>query len=89
LSVNVRARRGQVRRLVTAVAELHQVAHLVAGRELDQAQAVARQVETHSLGVHGERVAEVQAGRQVVLVKVDLQGTSGASPGVRKRRPGR
>src|SRR3954471_15355419 len=60
----------QVRGLVTALAKLHHVAISIAGRKLHQAKAVANRVQPHGFGVDGDRVAEVEAVRQVAVVKL-------------------
>src|SRR3954451_3806321 len=61
----------QDRSLVAAGSELDEVRHAVAGRELDDAEAVPARVEAHRLGVDGDRRPEVQACRQIATMQLD------------------
>src|SRR3546814_4203837 len=63
----------QIGRVVAALGELHEVADAVAGGELQQAQPVASEVETHGLAVDGNRPAEGEAPRQVASVQVNFR----------------
>jgi hypothetical protein len=54
-----------------ALGDLHQMGIAVARGQLHQAQPVAARVEPHGFGVDGDDGAKVQAGGQVVLVKLD------------------
>ena len=61
----------EIGRRVVAAVELHEVRTAVAGRELNEAQAVAIDVEAQGLGVDGDARTEREAGRQIVLVQCD------------------
>ena len=72
--------------MVVAVAELHDMGGAIAGRKLDEAQAVAVGVETHGLGIDGDAVAPGQTVGQITVVQVDghglgLRGRSGPPAG--------
>ncbi len=67
----------QVGRVVTAGAELHQVAGLVAGGELNQAKPVPGDIEPHGLGVDGNDFAQVESVGQVVVMQLNVQVATG------------
>src|SRR3954453_3863547 len=60
----------QVGSLVTALAKLHHMAITVASRKLHQAQAVANGVQPHGFSIDGDRIAEIEAVRQIAVVKL-------------------
>ena len=59
----------EIGRRILAGGELHQMAIAVAARELRQAEPVAQWIETHRLGVDGDRGAEVDAVRQIAFMQ--------------------
>lgn len=71
----------QVGRGILARAELNEVRRAIAGRHLDQAQPVAQRIEAEGFGIDGNAVAEAEIGRNVALIKFDLNGNGRAPCG--------
>jgi hypothetical protein len=51
--------------------KIHQVADAFPGRHLNQAQAVAMEVEPRGFGIDGDAIAEVDAVREIAIVEFD------------------
>jgi hypothetical protein len=51
--------------------KLHHVANAVPRRHLNQAQAIAMEVETGCLGIDRDAIAEVDVVREITLVELD------------------
>src|SRR5690606_38193533 len=70
-NVLVRHQRAQVRRVVGAAVELHDMGVAVARRKLDHAKLVALGIEPHRLGIDRDAGAESEACREIALVQRD------------------